>query len=299
MAAQDTSKIKERIMSVLRIKGPNLPVYVAREIGSSMLFTSAFLSELLSEKRIRISSMRVGNSPLYFISGQEPMLERFSQHLKSKEKDAFFLLKEKKFLPDSSQEPAIRVALREIKDFAIPFQRNNEFIWRFFTVPESEFSPVKKSVMKVQEKEQDIKQEIKQPTEEKPLNIFERAKTDEQEQKPKKQRKKTGKTKRKKTGKDNAFFDRLKESLAIKGIEILDVKNFSRNEIVIKARENGNEELVFALNRKKITDKDIIKAGKKSKEYNLPYKIVSLGEPAKKLTEIVDSIKRLSSIEKL
>ena len=102
----------------------------------SILFTSAFLSELLAEKRIKISNMKVGSSPLHFISGQETRLENFSQHLKSREKDAYELLREKKFLKDSEQEPAIRVALRAIKDFAISFKKNNVIIWRYFTASE-------------------------------------------------------------------------------------------------------------------------------------------------------------------
>ena len=112
MPTQDTSDTREKIMSILKTRGPSLPVHVAKETSLSMLFASAFLSELLSEKRIKISNMRVGNSPIYFIPGQEPKIENFSQHLKSREKDAFILLKEKKFLKDKNQEPAIRIALR-------------------------------------------------------------------------------------------------------------------------------------------------------------------------------------------
>ena len=90
--------------------------------------------------------MRVGNSPIYFIQGQEHQLEKFSVYLKSKEKEAFILLQEKKFLKDSEQTPAIRVALRQIKDFAFPFKRNNEIIWRYLTSKESEFKMEIKSI---------------------------------------------------------------------------------------------------------------------------------------------------------
>ena len=98
---QDTTEIKEKIISLLQIRGPSLPVHVSSEIKTSILFASAFLSELASEKRIKISNMRVGSSPLYFLPGQEPLLEKFSQYLKSREKDAYMLLKGEKFLKDS------------------------------------------------------------------------------------------------------------------------------------------------------------------------------------------------------
>jgi len=168
----NTTQIKEKIIEFIRQRGPSLPVYISKAIDNSILFTSAFLSELVSEKKIKISHMRVGSSPIYFLQGQEPQLEKFSDYLKSKEKDAFFLLKEKKFLQDSSQEPAIRVALRDIKDFALPFKKDNEIYWRYFTASESEmFLPAKK----VQEKK---------PEPKKNLNIFDKPqKSKEQEKK--------------------------------------------------------------------------------------------------------------------
>ena len=97
MATQDTTQLKQNIISIIQNKGPSLPIHIAKGTGLSMLFASAFLSELLSEKRIKISHLRVGSSPIYYLSGQEPQLERYSNNLKSKEKDAFILLKEKKF----------------------------------------------------------------------------------------------------------------------------------------------------------------------------------------------------------
>ena len=90
--------------------------------------------------------MRIGSSPIYFIQGQEQKLENFSEHLKSKEKEAFNLLKQKKFLKDSIQEPAIKVALREIKDFTIPFKKENEIYWKYFTASENEFENKQKEI---------------------------------------------------------------------------------------------------------------------------------------------------------
>jgi hypothetical protein len=49
-------------------------------------------------------------------------------------------LQEKRFLKDSEQVPAIRVALREIKDFAVPFKRNGETFWRYMTISEAGFN---------------------------------------------------------------------------------------------------------------------------------------------------------------
>ncbi|MEK6820994.1 MAG: hypothetical protein AABY11_01170, partial [archaeon] len=138
---QNALEIKEKILWALKKRGPSLPVHVAKEAGLSILFAGAFLSELVADKKVKISDMKVGSSPIYFLNDHAPMLERFSKHLNSREKDAFILLREKKFLNDREQSPVIRVALRAIRDFAIPFNRNGQIIWRYYTVPESEFMP--------------------------------------------------------------------------------------------------------------------------------------------------------------
>jgi hypothetical protein len=273
---QDTSEIKEKIMGILKRKGPSLPVHIAREIESSILFASAFLSEVVSEKRVKISNMKVGNSPLYFIQGQEPLLERFSQYLKSRERDAFILLKERKFLKDSQQEPAIRIALRQIKDFAIPFRQDEEIIWRYFTVPETEF--------KIKEKPRII--EKRKIPKEKPLGIF------GEEERPRR-------IKKKKVQKENKFFTRVKEFLSEKSIELIDIISFSKNEIMIKVRVNGEEKLLIAYNKKRIGENDIIKVSKKASDLGLSYIILSLGEPLKKTTNLIKALKNLSSLEKL
>ena len=190
MPTQDAALIKEKVISILRRRGPILPVPLSSELEISPLFASAFLSELVAEKKIRISFMKVGNSPLYFLAGQEPLLERFSHHLKSREKDAFELLKNKKFLKDIEQDPAIRVALRSIRDFAIPFKKGDEIFWRYFTFNESE-----------QRVEESPKKE------EKDLGIFE----EEEKGKSKPQPKKTVK-KKKPQGKMIFSLIRLKNS---------------------------------------------------------------------------------------
>jgi len=287
---QNTILIKEKIISTIKIRGPILPVHIAKEIGQTILFASAFLSELLSEKKLKISDMRVGNSPIYFIPGQEPQLENFSQHLKSRERDAFILLKEKKILKDKEQEPAIRVALRSIRDFAIPFKKNNEIYWRYFTIPESE---IQKTILALEQKK-DIAPIIQKQTIEK----------DEEAEVFNKKIFKKKKISKKKIAnltqnKNEKFFNKIKESLLQKQIEILDILGFNKLDLILRIKENKTEKLLMAYNKKRITELDIIKAHKKAKELNLPYTIFSFGEPSKKIINMIEAIKSLSSIEKI
>lgn len=287
---KDTSEIKEKILTILKNRGPSLPVHIAKEMELSILFSSAFLSELLSEKKVRMSNMRVGSSPIYFITGQEPLLEKFSQYLKSREKDAFLFLKEKKFLKDSDQEPAIRVALREIKDFAIPFKKNEEIIWRFFIVNEEDFKSEKKLIEeKIIEIPKRNGEKQSKTSEEKSLGIFDKSKKS----------RKIKTSKRKTTQKENKFFNRVKEFLSENSLELLDIESFSKNEIILRVRKEGREKILFAYNKKRVNDNDIIKSSKKSLEFSLPYIILSLGEPLKKIRELIEAAKNLSSIEKL
>ena len=119
---QDVIKTKERIISIIDEKGPSFPVQIARAINVSPLFTSVFLSELHEDNKLKTTNMKIGSSSLYFLQGQEQMLENFIEHLNQREKEAFYLIKKSQVLEDEKQSPIIRVALREIKDFAHPFK---------------------------------------------------------------------------------------------------------------------------------------------------------------------------------
>ena len=286
MPAQDTTDVRKKIVSIINRRGPSLPVHIAKEINLSILFTSVFLSELVSDKEIKISFMRVGSSPIYFVSGQESKLENFIQHLQGKEKEALALLKQKQILKDKEQEPAIRVALREIKDFAIPFKKEEEIYWKYYLIPKEELK-------------EETKKEITEEKREKPTKEIEKQKEPGIAKKPKKKpEKKQPETNKSKQQKEE-FFKRVKEFLFQKVIEILEVVDFNRKELILRVRETEKEELVVASNKKRITDDDIINASKRATELKLNYVILSFGEVPKKLRELLIATKNLSKIDKI
>lgn len=84
-----------------------------------------------------------------------------------------------------------------------------------------------------------------------------------------------------------------------KGIEILDIRDFQNEEAILKVKKERKEELLFVFNRKKITEKEILKAYKKASDEKMPYSILSLGEPAKKLSDLIEAIKELSELDKI
>lgn len=320
MAGQNALEIKEKILWVLKKRGPSLPVHIATETGLSILFSSAFLSELLSEKKIKISIMRVGSSPIYFLEGQEYMLERFANSLKSKEKDAFVLLRKEKFLRDTEQTPAIRVALRAIGDFAVPFRKNNEIFWRYYLTPESEFpgfhgdSEIKKSspVIIVEEEISEtiiepetkiIQEKFESPitpsSEIKKIEVQKELSSSEKEKPKKASIKKPIKKKLEKES--DKFFNKVKEWMSHNSMEIVDIAGLTKSNIILRIKpSNTNEEqLLIAFNKKKLTDSDIVKAGKKASEIGLRYHLISLGEPSKKIIDLMNAGKNLVNLKKI
>jgi hypothetical protein len=269
MQVQDPVKLKEKILSILREKGPSLPVHIANGTGLSILFSSAFLSELFSEKKIQISDMKVGSSPVYFLPEQKNMLENFSRHLGSKEKEAFNLLKEKKILKDKEQEPAIRVALRAIKDFAIPSTRGEEIFWRYFIFHE----PESKAEASIPEKE-------KSKIEEKVEKIPEKKSSEDYEEEEK-----------------SDLKELILKFLEEKNIKLIEeTENKKRDFSGIGRIETGIGEmeiLIIGKDKKKVSEKDLIKLSEIGIENKKVVLFISTGEIDKKAKDFFRECKNL------
>jgi len=135
----NVDELKAQIIKFIKENGPALPIKVAKAIDKELVFTSAILGELTASHKIRTSNLRIGSSQIYYLSGQEEMLEPFAdEHFNGVVKKAYLELKNKKFLIDSEQEPAMRVALRSIKDFATPFQYKEQVMWRYNFFPKED-----------------------------------------------------------------------------------------------------------------------------------------------------------------
>jgi hypothetical protein len=298
----ESKRVPEKIIDILNEKGPSLPIQLATKIGISSLFISAYLSELAGEKRIKVSHLRVGGSPLYFLEGQEEQLEKFHTFLHPREIEALILLKKNKVLKDSEQEPAIRVALRSIRDFAIGFKKNDEIYWKYFSVPEEEIEslleyretpkprkieyPKRIEVKRMPERIEYPKAiEIKKTIIQKPVEVI---KIKEKEVK----KKQTSET----------FLEEVKFYLKQRNIELVNLEAYDKKELIAKIRFNLTPEkihLLFAYNKKKINDKELLKAYKKSIKYGLDYIILFKGELSKKLKDTIEAHKKLISIDEL
>ena len=105
-----------KIVNFVNRNGPSLPVQISREINSNLLFAGAIMSELVRSKKLKISFLKVGGSPVYYVQGQETRLQDYYKYLNEKERKIYDILKEKKVLQDTKLEPWLRVAIRDIKE---------------------------------------------------------------------------------------------------------------------------------------------------------------------------------------
>ena len=130
----------------MKNKGPILPVEVAKVINSNILLASAYLSEFVSNGTIKVSKVKVGGSPVYFLPNQEAKLENFIPKLNEKEQRAVQELKQNKVLKDSELQPLQRVGLRNSRDFAKPVEvvinNQKQLFWRWFLTPKSEVESI-------------------------------------------------------------------------------------------------------------------------------------------------------------
>ena len=134
---------REVISNFIRNNGSVLPVQIAKHLNTNILFASAMLSELVSSRTLKISHASIGGSPLYYLPGQEASMDtRLSASLNGIEKEMYNILKENKVLRENSLEPKQRVAVRNLKDFAVLISvKENDVVenfWKYHLINDSE-----------------------------------------------------------------------------------------------------------------------------------------------------------------
>lgn len=291
--------IKEKILSLMRIKGPIIPVQIAKAIESNILIASAHLAELSKQGKIKISNLKHGGTPLYYLQGQEQLLQKFTDNLHEKAKKAYELLKEKKILEDSKLDPVLRVALREIKDFAVPIHvtidNKKILFWKWYLLSKEETQNILGSLFKG-EKELKIKKpeiqkqiiiekdKIKSPV------IQEQLQKKSKEEKVEKIQEKPKPKKTISTSADN-YFDEVKNYFLKNNIEIINSEVIRKNteiDFIIKI-PSGIGTLEFyckAKSKKRISDSDLSSAFVQGQLKKLPILFITKGELTKKAKEM-------------
>jgi hypothetical protein len=134
---------QDKILSFLKATGPTLPAKVAKNIKTDILLASAHLADLSSRNKVRMSNLKVGGSPLYYLEGQEAELYQFAEsNINPKNYIVIEKLRKEKVFREAKLDLLSKVALRSLKDFAIPlrvkFEGNEEIFWRWYMLPPEE-----------------------------------------------------------------------------------------------------------------------------------------------------------------
>ncbi|MBL7147282.1 MAG: hypothetical protein ISS82_00460 [Nanoarchaeota archaeon] len=257
-------EVNANIVDFVRRNGPVLPVQISKEIGSNLLFAGAIMSELVRNKKLKLSYVKVGGSPVYYVEGQENKLQDYYKYLNEKEREIYEILKEKKVLEDTKLEPWQRVAIREIKDFANMLKTNTgEIFWKWYLTDLKDAEIIIKSWIK---KEKKVEEKIvKEP------------KVIEKQEKLR----------------EGASLEFINEYFIKKNIKILEENLIRKNKEVdytvnIPSEVGNIKFFVKFKDKKKISDSDLILAHNKSRSKKLPLLFLSKGDLTKKAMEYIE-----------
>ena len=281
--SKPSTSLKEEVFQFLSRAGPSFPAKISQGVGRESYFIGAVLSELIQSKRIKLSYAKIGGSKLYYLPGQEEKLSILYDHLPNAEKNAYDLLKEKKFLKSFEVDPVGRVALANLQDFSIPVNQEGEQAWRWYLEPA--ITHVQEQP-KIQEPQRTIQTEIKPKIEEiKP--IIEEIKPKIEEIKPIVEEIKP------KQSKEDEFSKKVEEFFLEKQIQVLEKevirKNSESNFIIKISSQLGPIELfVCAKNKKKINDQDLMIAHQKGQNQKKQTLFLTTGDSTKKAKEYLE-----------
>ncbi len=278
---------KQTIVELMKNKGPSLPSVISREVNMSLLFTSALLSEMVNDKSVKFTNLKVGGSPLYYVEGQDALLDNFVNHLQAKEKEAFQILKDAQVLDEEFLEPAHRVAMKSIKDFAMPLKLSvdgkDKTFWRYHLLAQED------ALKKVEEI---LKKKRKAVREEKKEIVAEKKEAPEvKEVRPKVSRKK---------GKED-FYAKIYEHLKGQGVEI--IAEINEGELICIVHANFNfgkaKLLVVGTTKKKISEADLSLAYQQGMLRKMPVLFLTYGEMTKKAKAYCEMLGSYIFIKKL
>ncbi len=287
---QNADELKRNVINFVRQNGPVLPAQISKIIGKDTMYAGAILSSLVASRNILITNVKIGGSPFYYIHGQEYKLQNLSKHLRDREQEAYEILKNKKVLRDLEALPVYRVALREIKDFAVQItvknQDKEEIFWKWYLLPDYEakniinnlIEPSKIQLQTVKEEKQElIKPEITRSAEIR-KELYKRI--EKEIQKPKL-----------KETKDQFQYiiDNFIKSNQIKILNYEVVRKDKEINIIIELPTGiGNLKFfVKAKNKKSISNADLSLAYNEAQQKNIPILFLTTGKPTKKYQEFI------------
>ncbi|QQG39077.1 MAG: hypothetical protein HYS32_01300 [Candidatus Woesearchaeota archaeon] len=294
----------DRAYDFVKRNGPVLPIKISKSINTNVIMASAVLSVLVSDKKVKLTHENIGGSPLYYVQGQETRLQdTLGEKYNGVKREAYLMIKENKVLRDGDLSIPVRLALREMKDFAVPLDVNIgkgiERYWRWYLINNNQVKEIlipKTKVEEVAVKEEIVKPnevKVKKKTEDKPKLIVQKSEKAREEPKievkqveVKEEEKEDVKTKIGFYNDVDSYFTENKVIILKEEIVKRD-KDF--NFVVEIPSSLGNlKYFVKVRNKKKISDADLSLAFSQAQQENLPMIFLTNGEITKKAKEILE-----------
>src|SRR3989344_3985443 len=297
-------ELKEQVYEYVNRHGPVLPAVIAKEFRSTNIFISALLSELISNKRIKLTRAKIGGSPLYYCKDQEArIVELLRGNLGQKQREALDILIEKKVLRDRDCLPFERVALRELEDFAIPVKLVisdvEEIFWKWYLLPDQEakesieksleriYAPKKEEAVLIQVAKTLGKTEEKEEREREPiLKAVEK-------QEPKRKKKKFL---------QEVLLDKGKIEKSDSDFESIIIQYLKKKELnfTVQIPSNAGDLTYFvkARYKKSLSEGDLLLAFTEGQNLKLPTLYLSSGDITKKAREyMIKNLKGMNFIK--
>jgi len=308
----------DQVIRVVATKGPVIPIQVSKELGGNTMFAGALLSQLVGQKKVFVSSLKVGGSPVYYVKEQIHRLQDFAKYLNEKDRRTYELLRQSRILRDNEQPALVRVSLRNIKDFAIPldvtFGDEKEIFWKWYLLNEEDARALIKQNLNIDEKEREEKKESKseEKKEEKEVETLLANFVPEEKEIPKqetivvpeaKEEKKEQRQEiRQKLPSKDDFLDEITIFLNGKGIII---KNFEIKKksseidltLLVPSAVGQIEYYCKAKDKKKVSDSDVSSAYVQAQLKKLPAMLLSKGEMTKGAKELVSKDIKISIVK--
>ncbi len=164
-----------KILEIIQKNGPTTPRELVKRLGQNTFIMGAILSQLSSTNKLKITHIKIGGTPAYYLSGQENQLVALKKFLGQNEQNAFELLETEKVLSDEKQSMQIKISLRNLKDFAKEIHaelHNKKYVfWKWYQISDeaaiekikSELANVSEEIeqnKKINDQEQEEKSEI-------------------------------------------------------------------------------------------------------------------------------------------
>jgi hypothetical protein len=129
----------DAVLTLITQQGPCVPADLTQVTQTDSIILGAVFASLVEQKKIKITQLKWGGSPLYYAPGQEDLIQKLYTKLNDKDKRAYDLLKQEGLLRDDELTPLQRTCLRNLPDFAIQLkvthQEQSLIFWRWYLYP--------------------------------------------------------------------------------------------------------------------------------------------------------------------